>query len=54
MRLTLRSNMKVTKIVQNVHKTCFQAILMTFMWRQKIDLIRCEPPHVKCFFKPLA
>ena len=42
--------MIVIKTTQNVHKLCFQAILMTFTCDLKIDLIVFEPHHVKLFF----
>ena len=39
--------MIVTKTTQNVHKFCFQTVLMTFTCDLKIDLIMFEPYHVK-------
>ena len=37
----------VSKKLQNVHRICFEAILMTFICALKIELIMFEPYQVK-------
>ena len=44
------SHMVVTENLQKLHKICFGAFLMIFIFRLKIDLIVCEPHCVKLNF----
>ena len=44
------SHMMVTENLQKLHKICFGAFLMIFIFHLKIDLIVCEPHCVKLNF----
>ena len=50
MRSILRSDLMIIKTLQNVHKICFQGVLVMFTCEVKFDLIEFEPHYVKFFF----
>ena len=48
-KINLMSPMMVIKKSQNVHKICFQPILMTFICDINFDIIMCKPLCVNLF-----
>ena len=42
--------MIITEVPQNVHKICFEAIMITFICDYRIDLIMFGTHHVKLIF----